>query len=695
MSGSKLPTIAPNPERWEPSKDPSEIAIPGLDTSASVNDQVDQIEQLITIKLQNIDANFSKIQHLLSTKLLPAVKRYAVGTEPVREAAKFWTSFYEQAAQVHIPTYADYSSVQEQQSDSVHDDETASQPDSTPTHTRSYDPNTTPSDHSFMPGHGAISSTPATVSRHRSMHPHDSFATANSDEQPSWTASMESPLVRLDRELQNFTKDDEYSHGPSISIGQSIAETSAAPTEDFEEENTIHYTDKGKSRDLSKPLLQSVLKQNLHYDKGSSSTVPTPRAASHHVSPLKLKPKTPIPKHLQTYLAPADYSDPNLPSPRRHRYERSPRKQDSQSTIDLPSLTAIHKPSSNEFNDSFDDSMDLMTGLSPPRTTQFVRAPRSSIGLGLLPKLGRTPGKEAANRIKLDLLGDAQSKVATGSKAGEYASMMPSFADKYGTDNTTSTIPTPPSLSRYNRHAYPSGLDSIDTDTTLESMLRRVGLNMPPVPRSASQSITSGVGRASSTSDDYRLEPSVSPSANLQTPDQQQPDVFHLQDDEEPFDDVVMQGDNHSGSDSDSDSLNDEEERHAGQPSTAFLMASQRQHGSDDSFGSSNHSSDSLGAEEHDGESAPIHPFARPVSGEEDEFDDSFDDDVFEGHVQEEETVFGIPPSQRSQLTSGIRAHQLHLLGEDLLQDTIGIGTQLAKAGRVEESPTPFGGPRS
>lgn len=44
--------IPPNPPRWEPSTDPSTIVVPGLDTTASVNDQIDQIEQLITIKLQ-------------------------------------------------------------------------------------------------------------------------------------------------------------------------------------------------------------------------------------------------------------------------------------------------------------------------------------------------------------------------------------------------------------------------------------------------------------------------------------------------------------------------------------------------------------------------------------------------------------------------------------------------------------------
>ena len=44
--------IPPNPPRWEPSRDPSTIVIPGLDTSAPINDQIDQIDQLITLKLQ-------------------------------------------------------------------------------------------------------------------------------------------------------------------------------------------------------------------------------------------------------------------------------------------------------------------------------------------------------------------------------------------------------------------------------------------------------------------------------------------------------------------------------------------------------------------------------------------------------------------------------------------------------------------
>lgn len=38
--------------RWEPAPDPDSIAIPGLNTAAPTADQIEQIDQLITLKLQ-------------------------------------------------------------------------------------------------------------------------------------------------------------------------------------------------------------------------------------------------------------------------------------------------------------------------------------------------------------------------------------------------------------------------------------------------------------------------------------------------------------------------------------------------------------------------------------------------------------------------------------------------------------------
>ena len=92
--------------RWEPALDPDSILIPGLNTTAPTADQIEQIDQLITLKLQvsfvgaclaavdhvnplqKIDGQFARIQWLAEHKLLPAVKRYSNGVQPVREAAR-------------------------------------------------------------------------------------------------------------------------------------------------------------------------------------------------------------------------------------------------------------------------------------------------------------------------------------------------------------------------------------------------------------------------------------------------------------------------------------------------------------------------------------------------------------------------------------------------------------------------------
>ena len=49
---ASLKPIEPKATRWEPTQDPNDIVIPGLDTTAPVNEQIEQIEQLTTIKLQ-------------------------------------------------------------------------------------------------------------------------------------------------------------------------------------------------------------------------------------------------------------------------------------------------------------------------------------------------------------------------------------------------------------------------------------------------------------------------------------------------------------------------------------------------------------------------------------------------------------------------------------------------------------------
>ncbi|KAH9009780.1 hypothetical protein EDB84DRAFT_1163408, partial [Lactarius hengduanensis] len=64
------------------------------------------------------------------------------------------------------------------------------------------------SESSFLPAHAAVSSTPAAATARAQAANSTFFASQPSLADPSWSALVESPLVRLDRELREFTRAD-------------------------------------------------------------------------------------------------------------------------------------------------------------------------------------------------------------------------------------------------------------------------------------------------------------------------------------------------------------------------------------------------------------------------------------------------------------------------------------------------------
>lgn len=66
---------------------PPFFLIPGIDPSAPVSAQTEQVDQLNTLLLQEIDANFAKFHQIITAKVLPEIKRFALASEPTREAA--------------------------------------------------------------------------------------------------------------------------------------------------------------------------------------------------------------------------------------------------------------------------------------------------------------------------------------------------------------------------------------------------------------------------------------------------------------------------------------------------------------------------------------------------------------------------------------------------------------------------------
>ncbi|KAJ6604945.1 DASH complex subunit Ask1-domain-containing protein [Mycena sp. CBHHK59/15] len=561
--------IPPNPPRWQPNPDPASIVVPGLDTTAPVLDQIEQMEQLITIKLQNIDENFSKIHNILANKILPAVKRYAVGTKPVREAANFWVSFYEQAAQIRIPTYDDYSTVNEvpsERGDLASEAESSSRTAEPVLQNEEHSIRSTES--SFMPGQAAFASTPATA---RGTHTFDTFTSHQSDD-PSWTASMESPLVRLDREVQNFSRQDHnISSGsklPSLQFDQPLGD----------EDDTVQRprTNKGKVKEPPEPLLHNVLRHTLYSTSDVSLSDITEPISSPDTDPAN-------------WSGLVDLRRTPLSTPQRKKSHRNPSQSDD--------------------DDSFDG---LPPGMSPPVLMSPARPPRSSAELQLL--RGKTPAKAAASRIKNDLVRDIQRQ--NSAKARHLYGYTTS-----GVESSMSTVSSPPSLSRYNR----PDTDESAVDSSLESVMRRVALDPPMWTPSAS---TPGLRlRPKGTA---ALAPAPAPVYTLPAVQYGHPANDELSPP------VTPNQYNAGDFDSDSDSLEEVNNTAHPSDAFLMAQAASGSGGSfddDDSFQSQD-SLDQEDAEAAG--LVDVHPFARAGNEYAYEGDDTFDDETFDAGVPEE-----------------------------------------------------------
>lgn len=519
---------------------------------------------------------------------------------------------------------------------------------------------------------------------------------------------MESPLVRLNREITNFSIHDNVVPSTSsrkLPPSTQVQDESDYPSQEDTSIGILPPSAKGKGKDTSHPLLKNVLRHNLYSASDNSSF------DSQKVSPLKFrgKIKTPIiDKRLNPYLRPSDTStsewsgvvdlrDPSMRTPQRYR-------------SGISFAAASGKIPKTPYTDDDDDSFEgLPPGMSPPVLMSPARPPRSSAELGLL-KLGQTPARDASARIQRDLLRDVQlrsgggKRLFRGDAAGEIST--------HQYESSMSTVPTPPSLSRYNRHGHDySSSGSITKDSSLESMIRRIRADLPSTEPVSYVGGTALAGVA--TTPGLRVRPRAQQSSSHNAAQLRAPETlnryteaespitpgaaaFAPPPDQDYFDDdpITPVYNPHDEQDLDSDSDSLDEINNTAHPSAAFLMASQGGHVyDDDSFGS-NHSSDSLENElDHANIGlVPVHPFAANVV-EDDGFDED-DDDLFDNRGGGyEETVFGVAPAQRQQSAAAqarlSNGEGLRMLGEDLLQDTIGIGSHIAATGGVEESPTP------
>ncbi|WFD44105.1 hypothetical protein MPSI1_002770 [Malassezia psittaci] len=68
----------------------------------AVGEQLMQLDQAITITLQEIDQDFAQAHQVVTARILPAIREYESACERTWSAARFWKQFFEASAQVSL-----------------------------------------------------------------------------------------------------------------------------------------------------------------------------------------------------------------------------------------------------------------------------------------------------------------------------------------------------------------------------------------------------------------------------------------------------------------------------------------------------------------------------------------------------------------------------------------------------------------
>ncbi|KAK9352150.1 DASH complex subunit Ask1-domain-containing protein [Lipomyces doorenjongii] len=88
-----------------PPSGPSTAAVAAMSVPRSLTEELEKIEQSITLTLQEIDQNFSTSHRIITSSILPIVEEYALQSQAVWQSSKFWKEFFESSANVSLAGY--------------------------------------------------------------------------------------------------------------------------------------------------------------------------------------------------------------------------------------------------------------------------------------------------------------------------------------------------------------------------------------------------------------------------------------------------------------------------------------------------------------------------------------------------------------------------------------------------------------
>lgn len=362
--------------------------------STSLTDELDKLEQSITLTLQEIDHNFSRAHAIVNSSILPIVEKYAQHSIAVWEGSQFWKKIFEASANVSLSGVEEQNDHNENLT-SVHSPENTAKYTTGLTsvsddekHYSAKEDESEPHDDadSFL-GHTDFTQSTPRVS--------ESDRTWKDTHHMEYGPSTENSKKDATYNLKNKADDYETTGHDSIIFDETKPPIAAlcSPINDL-----LSLT---QNRPGPDPLLHRVLDKNYRL-QATPLAVTRKKNISSKISKwsdFELPDSSPLVSAPQLH---ADlFSSPTRPR-NKLPVSRTPRVDDRTPVKTSPENSAT-KPSKNEISwesDSEEDAEGIYRelGMSPPKTIQFI-LPQS--------KILQTPAREASQRIVQDLLATA------------------------------------------------------------------------------------------------------------------------------------------------------------------------------------------------------------------------------------------------------------------------------------------------
>ncbi|KAA8651847.1 DASH complex subunit ask1 [Aspergillus tanneri] len=370
----------------------------------TLTEELEKLEQSITLTLQEIDHNFSQAHRIVTTSILPIVEQYADHSKDVWEGAKFWKQFFEASANVSLSGYEEKPDEDTMQEPTVtEEDSTTNITQSSYSESASYE---TPSSERADRNHQADDleltslslsshSTPRTF--HERGHPDNDTTVTSSIAHPSPYKETEPTFEGDDAVLPSTPgrtpsrPQHEYSrHNPSLDTPMSSSPFVPPVSHKSESDPVMH-----RLQDKTYRIQATPLSKPYSGASRSKFTVTPKQSASKFAfddSPIS-SPEPEAPQlHAEIFSSPLKAATPGTNRRRRTSSHLRITPQPGTSV-----LTPVKSGGRNrrvwDSDDEYDD--DEVLGPSPPKTMQF-HIPQS--------RLMRTPAKEASKRIVEDLL---------------------------------------------------------------------------------------------------------------------------------------------------------------------------------------------------------------------------------------------------------------------------------------------------